>query len=276
MRHSIFAISTFLITGLVATSSFAQSDSQSALFAKILSQGVPEHGLRKIFEFNNRAGESFTVNSYSCSDKPVGSVKPCDENKRTAVTERITIQQKEWAVVLDFMRPSTEKRLFLINLKTGDVQAFLGTHGKNSGATDAWAYKFSNIKDSKQSSLGMYVTGDTYVGHYGETLRMYGIEKSNDQAYSRDIVMHGAPYVTSDWAQRINSETKKPYGRLGVSWGCPAVSLDVIKKLIPLLKGGALIYLDQPDLAEEAMSGKEVGFGPVPLPSPRPNIENGE
>ena len=237
------------------------------LFDKIISQGVPEHGLRKIFEFLGKIGTSYTFQTYTCAGLDPADVKVCDDKKRTPSTKTLTLQAHDYAVVVDFMRKSTTKRFFLINLKTGDVTSYLTSHGKGSGETEL-PYKFSNTKDSKQTSLGMYMLGEIFQSSHGITLRMYGMETSNDQAYNRDIVFHGAEYAEEAFIKKTNPNTKLPYGRLGVSWGCPAVGRDNAKKLVPLIKEGVLIYHDHV-LAEEALSGHEVSM-PKPTASPAP------
>ena len=228
------------------------------IFEKILAQGVPEHGLRKIFEYLDKVGTSYQISTYTCAGLNPSDVKVCDDKKRTPTTKVVAIEPRDYAVVVDFMRKSTEKRFFLINLKTGAVMAYLASHGKGSGET-VLPYKFSNTKDSKQTSLGMYILGEIFQSSHGITLRMYGIEKSNDQAYNRDIVFHGAEYAEEEFIKRINPNTKLPYDRLGVSWGCPAVGRENAKKLVPLIKEGVLIYHDHV-LAEEALSGHEVSM----------------
>lgn len=116
------------------------------------------------------------------------------------------------------------------------------------------------------TSLGFYLTGGIYDGKYGKTLRMYGLQKSNDQAYNRDIVLHGAWYVGEDFMNAINAKTKEPYGRLGVSWGCPAVSTYIASKLMPYLKEGSIIFHYHDKLIDKAQSGEEVALPADQMP----------
>jgi hypothetical protein len=141
--------------------------------------------------------------------------------------------------VIDYSRPSTEKRLWVYDLKTRELlYEELVAHGQGTGANIA--SKFSNDADSHQTSLGLFVTDTTYVGKNGYSLRLDGLDKGiNDRARDRAIVMHGAPYV-SDAYVRAN-------GRLGRSWGCPAVSDAVARKLIDRVKGGGLVFAYYPD-----------------------------
>ena len=141
--------------------------------------------------------------------------------------------------VIDYSKPSTEKRLWVFDLTTHELlYEELVAHGQGSGANHASA--FSNTPDTHQTSLGLFVTGATYVGKNGYSLRMDGLDKGiNDRARERAIVMHGAPYV-SDAFVRAN-------GRLGRSHGCPAISDAVARPMIDRVKGGGLVFAYYPD-----------------------------
>lgn len=276
MRYPLLLLSLLCaVTVRAQSEQTLRLDLSETFFQKIRAQGVPEHGLRKIFgELQKHVGAEYIQDTYVCDGQDSASVRPCDEEKRIKSTKTLILRPHPYAAVVDFARPSTEKRFFLINMVSGTVESFMASHGRGSGES-AVAYKFSNTKDSKQTSLGLYMTGEVYTGGYGATLRMYGLEKSNDQAYNRDIVLHGAYYAAPDFVTETNPKTGGPWNRLGLSWGCPAVALGIAKRIIPLLKGGALMYHDHKDLAEEALSGREVsGTAPtpedVPVPKPRP------
>jgi hypothetical protein len=141
--------------------------------------------------------------------------------------------------VIDYSKPSTERRLWVFDLKAKElVYEELVAHGQGSGANMATA--FSNENESHQTSLGLFVTKDTYVGKNGYSLRLEGLDRGvNDRARERAIVMHGAPYVSEQFV--------KANGRLGRSWGCPAVSDAVAKKMIDFVKGGGLVFSYYPD-----------------------------
>ena len=141
--------------------------------------------------------------------------------------------------IIDYSLPSTEKRLWVVDLTTRELlYEELVAHGQGTGAN--MASKFSNDNESHQTSLGLFVTDATYVGRNGYSLRLDGLDKGfNDRARERAIVMHGAPYV-SDLFVRAN-------GRLGRSWGCPAVSDAVARQLIDRVKGGGLVFAYYPD-----------------------------
>jgi hypothetical protein len=152
--------------------------------------------------------------------------------------------------VIDYSKPSTERRLWVFDLKAKElVYEELVAHGQGSGANMATA--FSNENESHQTSLGLFVTKDTYVGKNGYSLRLDGLDRGvNDRARERAIVMHGAPYVSEQFV--------KANGRLGRSWGCPAVSDAVARKMIDLVKGGGLVFSYYPD-AEWLKNSKYLG-----------------
>ena len=141
--------------------------------------------------------------------------------------------------VIDYSRASTEKRLWVFDLANNKLLFHeVVAHGQGTGENMARA--FSNTDGSHQSSLGLFRTGDTYQGGNGYSLRMQGLEPgTNDKAMSRAIVMHGAPYV--------NVQTAQKQGRLGRSWGCPAVRPEVARQVIDSLKNGQMIFSYYPD-----------------------------
>ena len=145
------------------------------------------------------------------------------------------LQGTTWAFLADFSQNSRYPRGYLINLKTGKTKKYHVSHGVNSGDGNGNAVRFSNKNESRQSSLGLYVTAETYHGKHGYSLRMDGLESTNDNARKRAIVLHGADYVPN--------AKKKVSNRIGRSWGCPAVSNSLSKDLINKLKGGSLYYI---------------------------------
>lgn len=144
-------------------------------------------------------------------------------------------------LLIDYSKPSTEPRLWVFDLAHGRLLfQELVAHGRNSGAN--YASHFSNAPNSLMSSLGVFLTGDTYIGKHGLSLRLEGMEKGiNDNSMERGIVMHSADYVSSVLADRE--------GRLGRSWGCPAVRPAIAHKLIEAVKGGVLMLAYYPEKA---------------------------
>jgi hypothetical protein len=146
---------------------------------------------------------------------------------------------KPLLTVIDYSKPSTEKRLWVFDLKNG--KTLFNTwvsHGKNSGGISPTS--FSNRSGSLKSSFGVFITEHPYMGGNGYSLRLKGLERGiNDNAYNRNVVVHGARYV--------NPEVIKSYGRIGRSWGCPAVSLNLIKPLINTIKDQTIFFVYYPD-----------------------------
>lgn len=138
--------------------------------------------------------------------------------------------------LVDFTKPSTEKRMWIIDLKNNKLlKNTLVAHGKNSGQN--MANIFSNLQNSYMSSLGCYVTGNTYVGKHGLSLRLKGLDQGfNTNAFQRAIVLHGAKYVSEDFI--------KCNGRLGRSHGCPAVPVSENEEIIELIKGGSFLFIN--------------------------------
>jgi hypothetical protein len=141
--------------------------------------------------------------------------------------------------IIDYSKPSTEKRMWVFDLHTHALLFDeLVSHGRGSGKTNATS--FSNDSSSNKTSLGLFRTAETYVGHNGYSLRLDGLERGiNDHARERAIVVHGAPYV--------NAGTAKANGYLGRSLGCPAVRPEVAHPLIDAIKGGGLLFAYYPD-----------------------------
>lgn len=136
--------------------------------------------------------------------------------------------------VIDYSLPSTRPRLWVLDLERGEVLYHeLVAHGAGTG--DNYATRFSNAKDSHQTSLGLFLTGGTYQGGNGYSLRLKGLDKGlNDRAEERHIVMHGAWYVSEAHARQ--------QGRLGRSWGCPALSQEMAPRVIDTIKGGSFVF----------------------------------
>lgn len=141
--------------------------------------------------------------------------------------------------VIDYSKPSTDPRLWVYDLREREMRYHeLVAHGRGSGANFATA--FSNEPDTHRTSIGLFVTEGTYVGRNGYSLRLDGLDTGfNDRARERAIVMHGAPYVSEAF---IGSQ-----GRLGRSWGCPALRDAIARELIDTVKGGGLVFSYYPD-----------------------------
>mgnify|MGYP001809903466 CR=1 FL=1 len=137
--------------------------------------------------------------------------------------------------VIDFSLPSSEKRMWIIDMKDGLILHYGHvSHGRNSG--DLMAKQFSNVSSSYMSSLGFFLTGETYQGKHGYSLRLDGLEKGfNDKARERAIVIHGADYAHENFIRQT--------GRLGRSLGCPALPNEIADEVIDMIKERSLLFI---------------------------------
>ena len=151
------------------------------------------------------------------------------------------ITRRNLLTVIDYSLPSSQPRLFVFDLAARKLLfRELVAHGRNSGGNQA--NYFSNDPGSLASCLGLFVTVDPYMGGNGYSLRLRGLEEGvNDMAWDRAIVLHGAAYVSKAAVQAL--------GRLGRSWGCPAVRKEIAHRLIDTLRGGSPVFAYYPKQA---------------------------
>ncbi|MGI9544177.1 MAG: murein L,D-transpeptidase catalytic domain family protein [Cyclobacteriaceae bacterium] len=149
------------------------------------------------------------------------------------------LSARQLLTIIDFDQSANQDRLWIIDLDNQILlQKTLVAHGRNSG--ELYARQFSNHVNSYKSSLGFYITGKTYNGKHGLSLRLHGMEPGiNDQAEARAIVMHGADYVSKDFIKRN--------GRLGRSYGCPAVPKALAPRIISAVAGGTCLFIHHSD-----------------------------
>ena len=152
--------------------------------------------------------------------------------------ERNKITRSAYLTICDFSQSSKRKRLYIIDIASQKlvINTWVA-HGKNSG--EEYANQFSNRPESLQSSLGFYVTANTYIGEHGLSLRINGVDPGfNDKALERSIVIHGAGYV--------NGERAKSGMYMGRSWGCPAVPQQEVTNIITTIKNGTCLFIYHP------------------------------
>ncbi len=146
---------------------------------------------------------------------------------------------KQILTIIDFSLSSKKERMWVMDISKNKILYHtVVSHGKNTGSE--FATKFSNKKNSLQSSLGFFITGETYYGKNGLSLFIDGIEKQfNSNARERYVVIHGASYA--------NPSAIKNLGRLGRSYGCPALPTAISKEIIDLIKNKSVLYIYSDD-----------------------------
>ena len=219
MRTTIFSIAFILLSALtfpIGNASPKKSLSMSERLVNETELIYEQMNLKGLIDFN--AFEAAYV-----------GYKKLNNNKNNLLT------------IIDFNLPSTEKRMYVLDLSKKEVLYVTHVaHGRNSGGN--YATSFSNKNGSYQSSLGFYRTAETYNGGNGYSLRLDGLEKGiNDLARPRAVVIHGADYCNENFI--------KSTGRLGRSFGCPALPQELNKPIINTIKDGSLIfiYADMPE-----------------------------
>jgi L,D-transpeptidase-like protein len=148
------------------------------------------------------------------------------------------VRNSEVLSICDFSQSSRRKRLYVIDVESKKllVNTYVA-HGRNSGGE--YASHFSNSPESHQSSLGFYVTGNTYFGGHGLALKIDGLERGiNDKANERNIVVHGSKYIGEGFLK------SNPFN--GRSFGCPAIPASYTPKVINTIKDGSCLFIYHP------------------------------
>jgi len=207
----------------------SENHSPSILFAQSLDVAALQDSLSRLYEEIelDKQGLAIEVFKYAMT----GYLGLLQQGK---------LSDKKLISIIDFTKSSNTKRFYTIDLekRTLKYHTYV-SHGKNSG--EEMAKSFSNTVHSNQSSLGFYITAETYVGSKGYSLKLDGVEKGyNDKLRERAVVMHNAEYVSEYWI--------KKYGRLGRSQGCPALPQALGKEVINAIKNHTAVfaYYDDP------------------------------
>ncbi len=147
------------------------------------------------------------------------------------------LKNADYLTIIDMSLSSNSERFFIVDLKNKKiVHQSVVAHGTNTGLE--FALNFSNRINSHKTSLGFYRTAETYKGQHGLSLRLDGLEFSNNNARKRAIVIHSAPYTSKKFM--LNN------GRLGRSWGCPSLPLNNYKDIISKIKEGSALFIYHP------------------------------
>lgn len=208
-----------LILGSISTTSFGFTLKNPTKTESKLAKVVLEDNEKRLYEEIGLNGKL----NYDVFKTALNGYNKIDGRKKALLT------------IIDYSKPSTEKRFFVIDMDKKELLVYSHvSHGKNSGGNIATS--FSNKISSNKSSLGFFLTGNTYIGGNGYSLVLNGLEKGiNDKAKDRYIVIHGADYA--------NPKVAKSQGRLGRSLGCPALPRDISKKAIDMIKNGSVLFV---------------------------------
>ena len=219
MRTTIFSITFLLLSALTFPIGHTSAKKSLSISERLANE------TELIYDLMNLEG-LIDINAFKSA---YSGYKKLNNNKSSLLT------------IIDFNLPSSEKRMYVLDMDKKEVMYVTHVaHGRNSGGN--YATSFSNKSGSYQSSLGFYRTAETYNGGNGYSLRLDGLEKGiNDLARPRAVVIHGADYCNEDFI--------KSTGRLGRSFGCPALPQNLNKPIINTIKEGSLlfIYADKPE-----------------------------
>lgn len=172
------------------------------------------------------------------------------------------IWKRDIVGIADFGLHSANRRFHFVNLEREEVQSFHVSHGSGSDPEhDGWLNNYSNVEGSNATSRGAYVTWEWYQGRFGTSVRLGGLDPTNDAALQRYIVMHRAKYAEPSHVER--------WGRLGRSNGCFALGEEQFRIALLNLSGGRLLFADSLGLEE---NGTQVALNIDPLQPDRPSL----
>jgi hypothetical protein len=167
-----------------------------------------------------------------------GGIDPQLFARAKAALDQHRIGPRDSIGIVDFSKPSSEPRFFVVDMATGNVDAHRVAHGRGSDPDHSgFVEKFSNNFGSYASSNGTYATDEYYNGKYGLSMKVRGLDWSNYNAEPRAIVIHNAWYAEDNMIP--------VHGKLGRSEGCFAMSRKSQFEVMRKLAGGRMIYADK-------------------------------
>ena len=223
----VVSLSTLISIFLISS----QVTANASMFSRaVLNSRSQDFTQKRFHEYASRIYYETGLNRYTDQD----TLETCLIGYLN-LKRRNMIKKDGLLVLIDYRKPSTEKRFFVVDLKKRKILfKSLVAHGRNSG--EQMACSFSNRPGSYKSCLGFFITGEPYVNKHGYSLNIIGVEPGiNDKAEKRRIVIHGADYVSKQFI--------KKYGRLGRSLGCPALPNNLAKPVIDTIKNGSCLFI---------------------------------
>jgi L,D-transpeptidase catalytic domain len=151
---------------------------------------------------------------------------------------RASVQKADIIAIADYSRASRERRFHIVDMISGTTTSMLVAHGRGSDPSHSgWLQQFSNSDGSYASCAGAFVTANEYVGKHGRSMRLIGLDPTNNNALDRAIVIHTAPYVSEAMARNM--------GKVGRSQGCFTVTEADLQQVLTRLGGGRFLYSDK-------------------------------
>jgi hypothetical protein len=169
---------------------------------------------------------------------PAGISPTLFSKAKAALDSRPWIRNRDFIGIVDFAASSSDPRFHVVHLPSGHVESHRVAHGRGSDPDHSgFVERFSNDFGSHASSNGAYTTAETYDGKYGLSMKVNGLDWSNNNAMARAIVIHNAWYAEDDMIPL--------HGKLGRSEGCFAFSRKSQWDVMQRLRDGRLIYAEK-------------------------------
>jgi len=242
MKNLLLLATFFILTNFTTAINLEESIINSSLTS--IDEQVELITLdKKIMAF-----DSFTESFYDCLNEPTLNINVFKMALKGyySLKEDGKLSNENYLSVIDFTKPSNEDRFYLIDIekKTVIFRSVIA-HGRNSGGL--YANKFSNESESRMTSLGFYVTGAIYNGKYDYSMKIHGLEYSNNNAFKRGVVVHSADYATYEFLEKNGNV-------LGRSYGCPALPHDNYQTIVDIIHGGSCFFIYGKDKSYERKS----------------------
>jgi hypothetical protein len=232
---AIFALSWIPATQVIGSTSLTNSKVKSV----VIKNAAKEASLSSEELYNNYIADLYTTAGLEASGLDLDVFNKAITGFYNLKHKNVLSSEKQILTIVDFSKSSSTKRLWIVDLSQKKLLFnTLVAHGQGSG--EDLPTLFSNTTNSHQSSLGFYVTSNTYTGKHGLSLRLNGKDKNfNTNALSRAVVVHGADYVSNEFI--------KKHGRLGRSYGCPALPVELTPAIIETIKNGTCLFINGPE-----------------------------
>jgi hypothetical protein len=271
MRQTgLFSKSIMALLGLgLLTSSFATADSGGGLQNRVIQSG-PNAGRRLVDVVNGYRAGRLSIPQRAIRDsfffydqnRHCKRVVPSTGLVPRPGTPSPILENQRYMVIFDLDQNSSQRRLHLIDLETGEIRSTEAAHGIGSDCGGGRACRFQNFEgeNATSSPLGFFSTGPVTEFYARDprpkpgSVTLYGLETPTPNGFSGNastsygLIIHGASYVSS--------------GEAGRSHGCPALNQQVLDAWRPQLQGGALFYFYSSQLDSMPRNQSVAGLEP--------------